>query len=279
MAVSRFSNSTIANGFPKYQKFWDQTSALSISIDYLIVAGGGIGYNGGGGAGGLRQFSSVAVNAGTNYTITVGGGSVWVNGPSRVRGSNTTAFGTSTTGGGWGNGADDGGTGGSGGGGATGIGNLGGYTPSEGNNGYGAGSGGSAYSGGGGAGGQGGLPNGGIGATSALINAMGAATGTGELSGGNYYYAGGGAGCVAGVGGLGGGADGANYNAPSGDANTGGGGGGTYFGPNPGSGGSGIVILRTLGSIFAGATTGSPTRVFSGGYTYYTFTGNGSITF
>jgi hypothetical protein len=27
MAVSRFSNSTIANGFPKYQRFWDQSSA------------------------------------------------------------------------------------------------------------------------------------------------------------------------------------------------------------------------------------------------------------
>jgi hypothetical protein len=29
----------------------------------------------------------------------------------------------------------------------------------------------------------------------------------------------------------------------------------------------------------AAATTGSPTRVVSGGYTYYTFTGSGSITF
>ena len=35
---------------------------------------------------------------------------------------------------------------------------------------------------------------GGIGATSALINAMGTATGYGQLSSGNYYFAGGGAG-------------------------------------------------------------------------------------
>jgi hypothetical protein len=39
------------------------------------------------------------------------------------------------------------------------------------------------------------------------------------------------------------------------------------------------VILRTLGSVTAASTTGSPTRTESGGYTYYTFTGSGSITF
>jgi hypothetical protein len=37
--------------------------------------------------------------------------------------------------------------------------------------------------------------------------------------------------------------------------------------------------MRTLGSITAAAVTGSATRVVSGGYTYYTFTGSGSITF
>jgi hypothetical protein len=38
------------------------------------------------------------------------------------------------------------------------------------------------------------------------------------------------------------------------------------------------VIVRTSGSYTASTTTGSPTRVESGGYTYYKFTGNGSIT-
>lgn len=37
MAVSRFSNSTIANGFPKYQRFWDQ-SAVVIPESYESIA-------------------------------------------------------------------------------------------------------------------------------------------------------------------------------------------------------------------------------------------------
>jgi hypothetical protein len=35
--------------------------------------------------------------------------------------------------------------------------------------------------------------------------------------------------------------------------------------------------MRTLGTYTATETTGSPTRVVTGGYTYYTWTGNGSI--
>ena len=45
------------------------------------------------------------------------------------------------------------------------------------------------------------------------------------------------------------------------------------------TGGSGVVILRYTGTITASSTTGSPTRVVDGGYTYYTFTGDGSITY
>jgi hypothetical protein len=38
------------------------------------------------------------------------------------------------------------------------------------------------------------------------------------------------------------------------------------------------VLFRVLGTYTATATTGSPTRTVSGGYTYYHWTGNGSIT-
>jgi hypothetical protein len=44
------------------------------------------------------------------------------------------------------------------------------------------------------------------------------------------------------------------------------------------NGGSGLAIIRFLGSFTAASTTGSPTRVENGGYTYYTWTGSGSIT-
>jgi hypothetical protein len=36
--------------------------------------------------------------------------------------------------------------------------------------------------------------------------------------------------------------------------------------------------MRTLGTYTASATTGSPTRTVSGGYTYYVWTMTGSIT-
>jgi hypothetical protein len=37
-------------------------------------------------------------------------------------------------------------------------------------------------------------------------------------------------------------------------------------------------VIRIPGTYTASTTTGSPTRTVSGGYTYYTWTGNGSIT-
>jgi hypothetical protein len=37
MAISRFSNSSIANGFPKYQKFWDQLTYNKVPSDGLIA--------------------------------------------------------------------------------------------------------------------------------------------------------------------------------------------------------------------------------------------------
>ena len=48
-------------------------------VEYLIVGGGASGGkgdagNGGGGAGGFRTGTGLAVSAGSDYTITVGGG-------------------------------------------------------------------------------------------------------------------------------------------------------------------------------------------------------------
>jgi hypothetical protein len=49
---------------------------------------------------------------------------------------------------------------------------------------------------------------------------------------------------------------------------------------NAGNGGSGFVLVRYSDSLPAAAsTTGSPSTVTSGGFRYYKFTGDGSITF
>ena len=248
----------------------------ALTVDYLIVAGGGSGASqnaGGGGAGGLRTFTSQSLSA-TAYTVTIGAGGAAANtatGSNGNSGSNSSFNSTSATGGGFGSiSPSTGASGGSGGGGGSvlsgGSGNAGSYSPVEG---YAGGSGALSYHGGGG-GGAGGVGsnataytkggNGGIGATSSLINAMGSATNTGQLSGGNYYYAGGGAGgtgyespSVFGLatGGLGGGGNGGIYNnntnPTAGAPNTGGGGGGQPYGTQPTvSGGSGIVIIRYL---------------------------------
>jgi hypothetical protein len=60
----------------------------------------------------------------------------------------------------------------------------------------------------------------------------------------------------------------------SGTANTGGGGGGIWEQATAGSGGSGIVIIRYLGS--QRGTGGTVTS--SGGYTIHTFTSSGTYT-
>ena len=110
------------------------------------------------------------------------------------------------------------------------------------------------------------------------------ATNTGAA--GSYAGGGGGGadatGTAGGAGGAGGGGSGQlrpTIDAVAGTAKSGGGGGGfSAVGAGPGAGGAGVVIIRTNGTFTAASTTGSPTRVVSGGYTYYTWTGNGSIT-
>ena len=233
-----------------------------ISVEYLVVAGGGAGggtYLGpGGGAGGLRTSytntsslnghteSSLAVSTGTNYTVTVGAGGAGVssvNGENaRGNNGNDSIFSTITSTAGGGSGAyagsnNPGQQGGSGGGSAYNNGSVGAAVTSPVTQGY---SGGtfnvsSPYNGGGGGGANstGGTSNGvgGDGLAVNILSTTNATTaGVGEVSGSNVYYAGGGGG--AGVsfgasGGLGGGGNGASAQGESGAANTGGGGGGS----------------------------------------------------
>ena len=281
------------------------TASRPISIDYLVVAGGGAGgytsgvsANGGagGGAGGLvYNTSNIALV--TSLTITVGAGGAASTGSSSG-GGNSVVSGTNFTTvtalgggqGGWGAyNNDNSGPGTSGGSGGGGVGfktGGAGLQPTSTSGGYGnaGGTANNGTSGGGGAGaaGQGGgSPNpysgsGGIG------KEWPAASGT-------YYAGGGGAGAAGGTGaagGLGGGGAGsstAGVAGNSGTANTGGGGGGgngTGAANAGGAGGSGVVIIRYLDSYspFA-STTGNPTYTVSGGYRTYVWTSSGSVTF
>jgi len=163
--------------------------------------------------------------------------------------------------------------------------------------------------GGGGAGGPGLRPSG-------VVNGQSGTGGDGgsgaysSITGINTPYAGGGGGGVSrnsgdlGFGGIGGGG---RSNAPiinpnfviyhtdatmsqPGDKNTGGGGGGEVNAPQntgissriktPGTGGSGIVVLRHLSTYKVGTCVGSPLiYVTSDNYVVYIFKNNGSITF
>jgi hypothetical protein len=252
------------------------TTAGNIHMEYMIVAGGGgsaADLGSGAGAGGYRSFTGTTV-AVQNYDITVGGGGAGTTGSSThgVKGSNTSAFSTTTTGGGRGiyecQTASINGEGGSGSGQSNctrtaSSGNEGGYSPVEG---YGGGNGndpggGGRAGGGGGAGGTGGNANG----SNAGVGGVGrndhSAWATILSAGDSGYFAGGGAGGCGGSGhntgavsgGQGGGGDRSSAsgtsgsNGGSGTINTGGGGAGgasldgSGYG---GSGGSGIVMIR-----------------------------------
>jgi len=244
----------------------------ALTADIMVVAGGGGGGQyapGGGGAGGFQLLTSQSLTA-VKSVVTVGGGGVYGfpsdSGGSGYQGSNS-QFGslTASVGGGFGRGANSsagaGGNGGSGGGagGTSGSASGGSPTAGQGNSGGSVSSANYSGAGGGGAGAAGGNnsgPTGGVGGIGAggasftnytIINAMGAATATGELFSGNYYYAGGGAGysntvnggnSTNNIGGKGGGGGRTGNNNTDGTANTGGGG---SFGN---TGGSGIIIVR-----------------------------------
>jgi hypothetical protein len=295
-------SATDSGGNTVNRTFSQTLSIPAINGSTLVVAGGGGGANGlyfggGGGAGGLVGTNSVDFVPGVTYTATVGAG-----GTQNTNGINSNITGgilslTAAVGGGYGgasqSGNGNGGNGGSGGGGqenrAGGTG-----TPGQGNNGgSGDQSGGSTSGGGGGAGaaGSNGIANnnsgaGGVGSSS--YSSWGAATSSGQNVSGTYYFAGGAGGSSwagggnGGAGGYGGGAAGvpASTIGNNGTANTGGGGSSAATGgvSTGGSGGSGIIIIRYPGSVTATSTTGSPTRYETGGYTYYKFTANGTIT-
>jgi hypothetical protein len=289
---------------------WNNYRTVQFAAEYIVIAGGGSGgtsYGGGGGAGGLR-YGSVPISGQQTYTVTVGGGgaATSVNSANGSVGTSSTfsgpTFSTVTAAGG-GHGSAQGavgGNGGSGGGGGSNSSKAGGIStpvtaPVQGYAG-GSGIGGSGVRGAGGGGGAGGDGStgstvaGGNGGVGANYSAWATATSSGV---GGYYAGGGGGGAISGtnVGGTGGsggggrGGSGNNNGGTAGSTNTGGGGGGMGDRPTPpgtgssGAGGSGIVIIRYADTHPAAAsTTGSPNVYTDGGYRYYKFTGDGSIT-
>jgi hypothetical protein len=266
--MTRF-NTTL--GYPEwysstYSTWAPYSSAGPYLIDYTVVAGGGgAGRNrgGGGGAGGMQTVTNVTIAPGTQYSIVIGaGGAGQTSIADSVSGNNSSAFGTTSIGGGRGGGNGwsaspnySGSSGGSGGGAGSGSGYIGGSgTSGQGNAGGSTG----AYTNGASGGGK----------TAAGANA----TGSGVVAGGagatgvdGITYATGGAGGNN-VDSTGGGGNGATNKGNGGD-----GGSGNVDG---GTGGSGIVVIKYLGSQHAqgGAITQS------GGYTYHTFTSSGTFT-
>jgi hypothetical protein len=279
---------TDAGGNSSVREF--SLTVVTLQVDYLVIAGGGGGSmgRGGGGAGGYRTSagtsggggsaeSTLSLDAGTSYTVTVGAG-----GANDTAGSNSVFSTVTSIGGGEGGGFNEpGGSGGSGGGsekssepGGLGTANQGfngGVGPSDraANTRSGGGGGGASevgensISGGGGRGG-----NGGDGVSSSI-------TGTAVIRGGG----GGGGGDVnrpVGTGGAGGG----GTDGP-GTVNTGGGGGGTYNPSNlpGGAGGSGVVILSypSAFTITVGAGLVSSTTVVGANKVTVLTSGTGNV--
>ena len=205
------------------------TVIAPLTVNWLIVAGGGGGAggwggigSGGGGAGGLRTSwpggsggggnseNSLNLSVGTNYNLTVGGpgaGPSAGNGATAANGVSSTFNSITSNGGGGAKSYSDGGAssassnGGSGGGGT--YNNIAAGTSTPSGQGYAGGAGYTSGSyGGGGGGGAAGLGGNGV-------TAAGGAGGTGlqvNIDGNNYYYAGGGGGgaSASGTAGIGG---------------------------------------------------------------------------
>ena len=286
-------------------------------LSYLVVAGGGGGGGGtgstgggGGGAGGFRTNylgTTLTLNRGVNYTVTVGAGGA--GGPGSyptgygANGTDSIFYNITSTKGGGGSAYSSGtaGAGGSGGGGAynssgspvsaKGAGNTPSTTPFQGNAGgigfsshpnySGGGGGGSAFVGNGGSGSTGG--NGGNGLSNSITGSAVAYAGGGGGTGYAYPSPG-----TPGIGGSGGGATANAYGSTgtvsNATPNTGGGGGANGATYSNGGGGSGIVILRYSStkslSLTAGSLSTGVLNASAGSDKYTTFTGGtGTITF
>lgn len=248
------------------------------NADILIVAGGAGGGNdnaGGGGAGGLLYYGietpktpnggRVTLTSGT-YPIVIGAGGAGAansggGAPFAVNGSNTTAFGYTAIGGGYGASSEVGAgslpgqPGGSGGGGNGNTDSTDPYTPGVGTSGQGNSGGTGANGGGGGGGGAGSVGQNGNVRGTQLGGNGGVGLGYIIKSGSTEYYAAGGGGGnensvynqQARASGIGGQTNSSGTTAPtSAIVNTGsGGGGGTHtHTAYDGSGSSGIVIIR-----------------------------------
>lgn len=277
------------------------------NIELLIVGAGGGGggwtttdttAGGGGGGGAVYTNSSVSINVGTTYNISVGiggsGGTSQI--PAAPSGGSSSAFGFTAVGGV---------------GGAMGRG-YNSYSGSNASNGASAGGGAAGSSGGtavapGGNGGPGSSYTfdqyrGGGGGGRGGPGISGVSGGHGGLGyqwvDGNYYAAGGGGGYSpgtignivnnspggnggSGVGGTGGGYVASVQVAPTPGSNGSGGGGGSLSNNSGSAGGDGVVALRYPDNYRQAVTvTGTYTYTNSGGYHYYKWTsGSGTISF
>jgi len=299
MRIGRSGGGYYFNGDIDQVRIYDSTLS---STDVTNIYNNEVQANSGGGT---AAESSLTLEAGTSYDVTVGAGGF------KTSGSNSVFSNITSTGGGSGGGAGsssgyNGGNGGSGGGGSGGGYSLpgGNGTTAQGYAGGGSGSqAGAGYPGGGGGGASAkgqtlatSSENGGAGGNGVITNILNSTNATsasvGEVSGSNVYYSGGGGGSTytttLGAGGLGGGADGQKYTdgqiTNNGTANTGGGGGAENS-----TGGSGVVILRyptasitsfTVTGTLNTPSTGSQTQFTEGSDTIIVFTGGtGTINF
>jgi hypothetical protein len=300
MAVKFFSETSIKN--TKVSK------VIPLSATILAVGGGGGagGLGGGGGGGGVIANQSATFYRGNPYSISIGAGGTNVAGGvlnlNGGKGGSTSVQTVSETyvalGGGGGlayagPGITSFTNGGSGGGGSVNYAGGTGTSP-QGNNGGGAATGSDLTASGGGgysaAGVAGTVTSGGNGGQGYLLPADIQALA--PFSGMSYVGSGGGGGCrgnlsgPAGTGGTGAGNGSKGDVVPGNGVSFGSGGGGpaqnaaSQGWQASGLGKSGVVVIKYPDSLAAAASTsGSPNITVTGGFRYYTFTADGSITF